>query len=496
MQSTPIFINEFQYLDTYSKKFIELAGPAGTNLMGWSTVLYKGSNKKTYARIVISDIEIQDYRRTGYGIHAFTISEMQNVLGGIAFVNGSGSCVQFLSFGGAFKASNGPCKGFISTNIAETDVDKSLQLVGNGLVYEDFVWDDQFPATRDKINMNQSFGGTVMINEIVKEPNGKSPELIELFGTPGTSLAGLSVIFVESDDVKDFGKIERQIDLPLTAALGGNGFYLIGNKLVEKNLKVKPDLIISRNFIKDGSYTIALIRMSVLDNLRRPLRSNSASKSQPKTLDAFAVRHSTSDTDFFFNAPIYGPQDGVRPSVIRRYPDGSKTIVVDASSISGKSPVAATGGVILFIDEIKGAGESSSYDGNLVSVTGVVVGDFQNDDADTARYIQGFFLQQEEKYYDDDALTSEGIFVFEDAGNVDVSVGDLVTVIGTVAKYFGETQITDIVSIVIRGTAPLPSPADISLLSMNRVSVSQDGDYQPDLHAYEGMIVRFPTSSM
>jgi hypothetical protein len=44
-----VFINEFHYDNTGGDtgEFIEIAGPAGTDLTGWSIVLYNGANGST-----------------------------------------------------------------------------------------------------------------------------------------------------------------------------------------------------------------------------------------------------------------------------------------------------------------------------------------------------------------------------------------------------------------------------------------------------------------
>jgi hypothetical protein len=53
--------------------------------------------------------------------------------------------IQFLSYEGAFKATNGPAIGMTSTDIgiAQTStetVGNSLQLIGRGTKYSDFTW--------------------------------------------------------------------------------------------------------------------------------------------------------------------------------------------------------------------------------------------------------------------------------------------------------------------------------------------------------------------
>lgn len=111
------------------------------------------------------------------------------------------------------------------------------------------------------------------------------------------------------------------------------------------------------------------------------------------------------------------------------------------------------------ISSVQGVGEVSPLDGRVVTVEAVVVGDFQNGDADGSRDLRGFYLQEEDTDADADGATSEGVFVFDDATPaVDVNFGDVVRVTGTVAELFGETQIVDVTNVtVVSQNAP---PAD------------------------------------
>ena len=134
----------------------------------------------------------------------------------------------------------------------------------------------------------------------------------------------------------------------------------------------------------------------------------------------------------------------------------------------------------------------SSLDGIVVTVEAIVVGDFQNGDADTGRTLNGFYLQEEDADVDGDATTSEGIFVFDGATpSVDVNVGDIVQVTGTVQEFFGETQIANVTSVNVLSTGnPLPAASAITLPAAS-TSKDADNDSQPDLEAFEGMLVNF-----
>ena len=140
------------------------------------------------------------------------------------------------------------------------------------------------------------------------------------------------------------------------------------------------------------------------------------------------------------------------------------------------------------ISDVQGTGSTSPLEGKTVTVTGIVTGDFQENDSDDRRNLGGFFMQDGPP--DGDPQTSDGVFVFD--GNnppTDISVGDVVEVTGTVAEYFGETQI-NASSARITGTGtviPLPLQLPVSSTTNN-----SDGDPIADLERYEGMLVEIP----
>jgi len=139
------------------------------------------------------------------------------------------------------------------------------------------------------------------------------------------------------------------------------------------------------------------------------------------------------------------------------------------------------------IYDVQGAGATSPLNGQDVTVEGVVTGDFQDGDADTGRNLGGFYVQG---VPDADFATSDGVFVFEGTDPViDVSVGDLVRITGTVGEYFGETQIgASAVAIVGAGSiqaVPVNLPAAAT-------TTNSDGQLIADLERYEGMLIALP----
>ncbi|MEX1323212.1 MAG: ExeM/NucH family extracellular endonuclease, partial [Synechococcaceae cyanobacterium] len=144
------------------------------------------------------------------------------------------------------------------------------------------------------------------------------------------------------------------------------------------------------------------------------------------------------------------------------------------------------------ISSIQGNSDTSPLAGQVVTIEAIVIGDFQNGDGDSGRNLGGFYVQEEDADADGDPLTSEGIFVFEGSTFItDVNLGDKVRISGTVREFFGETQLGSITAVeVISEGNSLPTATSISLPT-STVTLNQNGRYQPDLEAFEGMRVEF-----
>lgn len=165
--ATPVFINEIHYdnVGADSGETIEIAGPAGTNLSGWSIVLYNGNGGAAYNTKALSGT-IANQSGSGFGTLSFSYPTdgIQNGSpDGIALVNGS-TVVQFLSYEGSFTAVGGPAAGMSGINIGVSEsgvpTGQSLQLQGSGASYEDFNWNTASAHSFGAVNGNQSFSGT------------------------------------------------------------------------------------------------------------------------------------------------------------------------------------------------------------------------------------------------------------------------------------------------------------------------------------------------
>ncbi|QCR21428.1 T9SS type A sorting domain-containing protein [Pontibacter sp. SGAir0037] len=200
-----VFINEIHYdnAGTDVNEGVEVAGLAGTNLAGWQLVPYNGSNGATYNPIVNLSGIIPN-QQNGYGAVFFPINGLQNgAPDGIALVDAAGKVVQFLSYEGAFTATNGPANGMTSTDIGVLQtgseaIGLTLQLTGIGSAYEDFTWTAALASTYNEVNNGQVFlpqGDIVFINELHYDNVGTDVnEGVELAGKAGTDLSGWRLI--------------------------------------------------------------------------------------------------------------------------------------------------------------------------------------------------------------------------------------------------------------------------------------------------------------
>lgn len=134
----PVRISEIHYDNTGADvgEAIEISGPAGTNLTGYSIVLYNGSNNQTYTPLVNLTATIPQNctidNTRGVVVQNYAVNGLQNGNpDAVALVNGT-TVIEFISYGGTITAANGPAQGMTSVDIGvmesgATPVGSSLQ---------------------------------------------------------------------------------------------------------------------------------------------------------------------------------------------------------------------------------------------------------------------------------------------------------------------------------------------------------------------------------
>jgi len=137
------------------------------------------------------------------------------------------------------------------------------------------------------------------------------------------------------------------------------------------------------------------------------------------------------------------------------------TVVTNTAAFSGTvgmgvAEVAYEAPVITPIHDIQGMTGVSPEDGNVHTIEGIVIGDFQD-----SSELRGYFVQEEDADADMAVATSEGIFVYSTWA---VSAGDKVRIRGTVDEYYGLTQLTSLTDRVVIDTGqPMPTISEVTL---------------------------------
>ncbi|NUQ83926.1 MAG: ExeM/NucH family extracellular endonuclease [Anaerolineales bacterium] len=590
--TTTVFINEIHYDNTGTDagEAIEIAGPAGTNLTGWSIVLYNGSGGATYDTDMLSGTIPNQQGGYGTVVLTYPSNGIQNgAPDGLALVDASNTVVQFLSYEGSFTAVGGAANGMTSTDIGISQtgsepVGSSLQLTGSGATYGDFTWAATTANTFGSPNTGQTFtgggGSTDPTGTGSATPATVAPgesSLLAVVVTPGSNPAstGLAVVCDLStiggsatqsffDDgsngdtaagdntfsflaTVDSGTSEgaKNLSCTITDAEARTGNAAISLTVQEPVEIVINEILADPDAVNGDANGDGVVNTSQDEFVEIVNNEPTALNISGWTLsDAVGVRHTfptgtvipagcsvvvfaggaptgtfgrslvqvsttgqlglnnTGDTVTLKNGSlsvagyVYGSEGGDNQSLTRD-PDvtGGEPLVKHATATGSGGALQSPGRKIdgsqfpgcpaeVKIHEVQGSGATSPLVGKTVVIEGIVVGDFQDGASGTNGDFNGFHVQEEDADVDGNALTSEGIFVFD--GNfpaVNVAIGDLVEVQGVVSEFNGLTEITSFTGVKVLGNGnPLPTAATLSL-PVTAVT---------DFEAYEGMRVTFP----
>ncbi|MEA4945881.1 MAG: ExeM/NucH family extracellular endonuclease [Propionicimonas sp.] len=141
--ANPVIISELHYDNAGADtgEAIEVFGPAGTSLDGWSLVLYNGATtgstaQRPYHTTVLSGSIADQCGGYGVVVAQYPVDGIQNGSpDAVALVDAAGTVVQFLSYEGTMTAVDGPADGLTSTDIGESEassapVGSSLKIAG------------------------------------------------------------------------------------------------------------------------------------------------------------------------------------------------------------------------------------------------------------------------------------------------------------------------------------------------------------------------------
>lgn len=439
--TSAVFINEIHYDNTGADagEAIEIVGPAGTDLSGWSLVLYNGAGGAAYTTTGLSGVLADQGGGYGTAFFLFPSSIQNGSPDGIALVNGT-TLVQFLSYEGAFVGVGGAASGATSTDIGVSEngsepVGMSLQVIGSGTfnVDEGFVWSGPAPHSLGLINPGQSFGGGPINQPIAI---GCAP-ITTVQGTAGSS----AITATDPDGVVTSIVVTSITPSdPATIALDGFTPAIATGETATATLTVGATT-------PAGTYAVGIEASNGNDPPQTATCSVSVNVSSVLTV---------------------GEVQGL--------------VASDANGLTHRSPFAPATG--------NGAGAT-------VVVTGVITqktlartssGGIQN----------GFFLQSTLTTSDGDPTSSDGVFVFMGSftsliGGYVPEIGDEVILSARVTEFFSLTELTSasLLSLVRSG---------VDLTTEIVTAEANPPSELPDANRYweriEGMQITIPSGSV
>lgn len=420
------FISEIHYDNdgTDAGELIEVQAAAGTDLAGWSLVLYNGTGGAPYnTRVLSGTVPAGD--ASGDGAVAFTYPSngIQNGSpDGVALVSPAGAVTEFLSYEGTFAAVGGPADGRTSVDIGVQE--PGTTPLGQSLQRRDATtWEGPLAATPGVVNSAPLGGdpdpdpdpepGAVLISEFHYDNTGADVgERVEVQAPLGTDLTGWTVVAYNGNGGAPYATVTLSGPVTQPAAdPSGDGVVVV-------------DLVL-QNGAPDG---IALADAS-----------------------GALVQFLSYEGTF---AGVGGPADGVTSTDVGVSQAGTEPVGASLQLVDGawgsydtnsfgqvNDTVGGGGGgtdpepepelcgtaVTSSIGAVQGSGAVSPVENQLVTLTGTVTSDTPG--------LSGFTIQDAG---DGDAATSDGIFVWSPA---EVSLGDVVTVRGTVDEFFTLTQV-------------------------------------------------------
>jgi len=498
--STPIFINEIHYdnFGTDAGEAVEIAGPSGTDLSGWSNVLYNGSNGLSYSLTALTGVIPDQDDGFGTVYVSYAVNGIQDgAPDGLALVDGS-TIVQFLSYEGSFVAVDGPATGMTSTDVGvaegySTGAGGSLQLAGLGTVYEDFAWVGPSSSSFGTVNSGQSFNSGIPPSSLLPahvsipdiqfttDSGGASPYLGEFVATRGIVTAsfyagGNRYTFIQDGSgpwsglllyrLNEFVSVGDEVEVEGTVS-EFSGVTEIANgdvTVLGAGRPLPAAEVLGTGDVPQEDWESVLVRVENV-TVTNPdlgygewLIDDGSGAIRVDDLGGYSYRPADGDLLDFVQGPLL-----FRFGEFKVAPRGDVDVGVAPPFVS--------------ICEIQGAGFASPFVGRTVRTRGLVFLDLDQQGA------RGFYIQDPDCDTTED--TSDGIFIYKGDRSDVVSTGDLIEVRGEVQEYYDLTEISASPSdvVILSQGNPLPTAVDL------RPKFDND-ESKAYLESLEGMYVR------
>ena len=255
----PVRLTEIHYDNTSTDvdEAIEVEGPAGFDLAGWSVVLYNGNGGTMYDTDPLSGTIVERCNGRGVVVVTYPSNGIQNGSpDGFALVNGT-TVVEFLSYEGTFAATDGPAAGLTSTDVGVSEV--GSESVGLSLWRDTLgVW--HAPASQTFGACNQGDvpppppppAALIVINELMADPlhAAGGASWGEWFEVHNTDAAPIDM---QGWTIVTAGQPAHVISAPLVVPAGG--FAVLGRGA---DPALNGGLTIDYNYFTGSSTTIFL----------------------------------------------------------------------------------------------------------------------------------------------------------------------------------------------------------------------------------------------
>ncbi len=231
------WINELHYDndggDTGEMVEVVIENAGDYTLSDFTVTLYNGNNGELYGTYTLDGFTSGEVSGN-YTVFSSGISGIQNGSPDGLALSYNSDLIQFLSYEGEFTAVGGPADGIASENISvsepgNTTIGFSLQLMGTGSHYSDFIWAGPILATQGSINTSQSFT-TPTEPSLSVSPSalddfiyvvGSGPSAHQTFTVAASNLTNLVIVHPPTNyEISVDGSTFQSTDIMLPHTLG------------------------------------------------------------------------------------------------------------------------------------------------------------------------------------------------------------------------------------------------------------------------------------
>ena len=189
-----VWLNELHYDNSGADvaEFLEISVGSAITPTDVVVHLYNGNNGTTYNTLTVGPLGadlIEGQTQGGMTLYWGWVSGIQNGSPDGVAISVSGTVLHFVSYEGAFTATNGPAAGMYSEDIGVTEpgstpLGYSIGLFGSGSSYGDFTWTTFEVQSAGQINFEQVItdggGGGPVTHNIEQSGSTFNPDYIEV----------------------------------------------------------------------------------------------------------------------------------------------------------------------------------------------------------------------------------------------------------------------------------------------------------------------------